>query len=68
MHPPNPSLRIPHRQLPEFEARVAVLQSLGYVQEDRSVSLKGRVCCEINSTQVGWLPGVGWGGGVGRCL
>ncbi|KAG2427509.1 hypothetical protein HYH02_014555, partial [Chlamydomonas schloesseri] len=39
------------QQLPEFEQRVAVLQRLGYLAPDRSVTLKGRVCCEIQSTQ-----------------
>ncbi|EFJ42164.1 hypothetical protein VOLCADRAFT_107417 [Volvox carteri f. nagariensis] len=39
------------QQLPEFEQRVAVLQRLGYLEADRSVTLKGRVCCEIQSTQ-----------------
>ncbi|GIL59558.1 hypothetical protein Vafri_14316, partial [Volvox africanus] len=39
------------QQLPEFEQRVGVLQQLGYLAEDRSVTLKGRVCCEIQSTQ-----------------
>ncbi|GIM01346.1 hypothetical protein Vretimale_6108, partial [Volvox reticuliferus] len=46
--PPPP---LPAPQLPEFEQRVAVLQQLGYLAEDRSVTLKGRVCCEIQSTQ-----------------
>ncbi|KAG2484118.1 hypothetical protein HYH03_017069 [Edaphochlamys debaryana] len=39
------------QQLPEFELRVGVLQRLGYLNPDRSVTLKGRVCCEIQSTQ-----------------
>ncbi|PNW76952.1 hypothetical protein CHLRE_11g482483v5 [Chlamydomonas reinhardtii] len=39
------------QQLPEFEQRVRVLQRLGYLAPDRSVTLKGRVCCEIQSTQ-----------------
>lgn len=52
-----------HPQLPEFEQRVSVLQRLGYLAPDRSVTLKGRVCCEINSTQV---RGGGCGGGGGR--
>ncbi len=38
--------------MPEFEQRVAVLTSLGYLDEERTVTLKGRVTCEINSTQV----------------
>ncbi|KAL6751486.1 NUC185 domain-containing protein [Haematococcus lacustris] len=37
--------------LPEFELRVAVLQQLGYLDADNAVTLKGRVLCEINSTQ-----------------
>ncbi len=40
-------------QLPEFEQRVRVLQRLGYLADDRSVTLKGRACCEIQSTQAG---------------
>ena len=41
--------------MPEFHQRVGVLQQLGYLAPDRTVELKGRVCCEINSTQVpGW--------------
>ncbi|GFR45794.1 hypothetical protein Agub_g7248, partial [Astrephomene gubernaculifera] len=39
------------QQLPEFEQRVGVLQQLGYLGADRGVTLKGRVCCEIQSTQ-----------------
>ena len=35
------------RQMPDFEARVEVLQSMGYLDEDRTVTLKGRVACEI---------------------
>ncbi len=54
----------PAPQLPEFEQRVSVLQRLGYLAPDRSVTLKGRVCCEINSTQVcgGACVCVGGGG------
>ena len=33
--------------MPDFETRVEVLQSLGYLDEDRTVTLKGRVACEI---------------------
>ncbi|MEW5305638.1 MAG: hypothetical protein WDW36_008165 [Sanguina aurantia] len=39
------------QQMPEFEQRVAVLQELGYLDESRCVALKGRVLCEVNSTQ-----------------
>ena len=38
--------------MPEFHQRIKVLQQLGYVDEDRNITLKGRVTCEINSTQV----------------
>lgn len=38
-------------QMPEFYQRLAVLRRLGYVTGDDTVSLKGRVACEINSTQ-----------------
>ena len=38
--------------MPEFHQRIKILQQLGYVNEDRGVTLKGRVTCEINSTQV----------------
>jgi antiviral helicase SKI2 len=34
-------------QLPEFHQRVAVLQGMGYLEEDRTVTMKGRVCCEV---------------------
>ena len=34
-------------QMPDFEARVAVLQRMGYLDENRTVTLKGRVACEI---------------------
>ena len=36
-------------QLPEFHQRVAVLQDMGYLDADRTVTMKGRVACEINS-------------------
>jgi len=36
-------------QLPEFHQRVEVLQELGYLDADRTVTMKGRVACEINS-------------------
>jgi antiviral helicase SKI2 len=35
--------------MPEFEKRVLVLQTLKYLDKDRTVQLKGRVACEINS-------------------
>ncbi|ACO62654.1 predicted protein, partial [Micromonas commoda] len=35
------------QQMPDFETRVEVLQSMGYLDEDRTVTLKGRVACEI---------------------
>jgi len=38
--------------LPEFHIRVAVLQDMGYLDAEKSVEIKGRVACEINSTQV----------------
>jgi superfamily II RNA helicase len=38
--------------MPEFHQRVSVLQQLGYVSPDGTVTLKGRAACEINSTQV----------------
>ncbi len=43
----------PAQALPEFRKRVDVLQRLGYLDDERGVTLKGRVLCEINSTQVG---------------
>lgn len=36
-------------QLPEFHQRVKVLQILGYLDADRTVTMKGRVACEVNS-------------------
>jgi len=36
-------------QLPEFHQRIKVLQKMGYVRSDKTISLKGRVACEINS-------------------
>jgi antiviral helicase SKI2 len=35
------------QQMPDFEARVSVLQQMGYLDADRTVTLKGRVACEI---------------------
>jgi len=35
------------RQLPEFQARLRVLQHYGYVSGERTVELKGRVMCEM---------------------
>eukprot|EP00873_Tetraselmis_striata_P040414 jgi/Tetstr1/460678/TSEL_005874.t1 len=37
------------QQMPEFHQRVAVLQDMGYVDEDHTVQLKGRVACEVNT-------------------
>ncbi|KAG8890932.1 hypothetical protein FRB98_002952 [Tulasnella sp. 332] len=36
--------------LPDFEQRVAVLKELRHIDENQTVLLKGRVACEINST------------------
>ncbi len=36
---------------PDFEMRKAMLQSLGYVDENDTVSLKGRVACEVNTCE-----------------
>lgn len=41
--------------LPEFHQRAAVLRQLGYLDADNTVQLKGRVACEINSVQVGYV-------------
>lgn len=38
------------RQLPEFQARLRVLQRLKYVSEERTIELKGRVMCEVQVT------------------
>lgn len=35
--------------MPEFEKRVLVLQKLKYIDNERTVQLKGRVACELNS-------------------
>jgi antiviral helicase SKI2 len=35
------------QQMPDFQTRVEVLQSMGYLDADRTVTLKGRVACEI---------------------
>ena len=37
------------RQLPEFLSRVRVLERLQYVSDERTVLLKGRVMCELQS-------------------
>lgn len=37
--------------LPDYEQRLNVLQSLGFIDKNQNVVLKGRVACEINS---GW--------------
>jgi len=47
--------------MPEFHQRVGVLQQLGYVSPDGTVTLKGRAACEINSTQVGGRGRFFWG-------
>ena len=48
-------------QLPEYHQRVRVLQALGYLEpSDQTVTMKGRVACEINS-------GAG-GGGAGAVV
>lgn len=36
--------------LPEYQSRVAVLKTLNYIDEHSAVQLKGRVACEINTT------------------
>jgi len=36
---------------PDFEMRKAMLQSLGYVDENDTVCLKGRVACEVNTCE-----------------
>ena len=36
---------------PDFEMRKAMLQSLGYVDENDTVTLKGRVACEVNTCE-----------------
>ncbi|KAK9827734.1 hypothetical protein WJX81_007278 [Elliptochloris bilobata] len=36
-------------QMPEFRQRVEVLRRLGYIAQDNTVQLKGRVACEMNS-------------------
>jgi antiviral helicase SKI2 len=35
------------RQMPDFEQRVRVLRRMGYLDHDKTVTLKGRVACEI---------------------
>ncbi|EEB08946.2 ski complex RNA helicase Ski2 [Schizosaccharomyces japonicus yFS275] len=35
--------------LPDYEQRIRVLEELGYIDSKRTVQLKGRVACEINS-------------------
>lgn len=37
--------------LPDYEQRLEVLESLGFIDENHNVLLKGRVACEVNS---GW--------------
>ncbi len=36
-------------QMPEFLQRVKLLQKMGYTRSDKTVTMKGRVACEINS-------------------
>lgn len=36
-------------QMPEFLQRVKILKKLGYTRSDKTVTMKGRVACEINS-------------------
>lgn len=36
---------------PDFEMRKAMLQSLGYIDENDTVCLKGRVACEVNTCE-----------------
>ncbi|BFZ61214.1 Antiviral helicase ski2 [Saitoella coloradoensis] len=36
--------------LPDYEQRIAVLKELHFIDEDLTVQLKGRVACEVNST------------------
>lgn len=35
--------------MPDYEGRISVLQDLGYLDAERTVTLKGRVACEINT-------------------
>ncbi|KAL4421866.1 hypothetical protein ABPG77_003668 [Micractinium sp. CCAP 211/92] len=37
------------QQLPEYHQRVKVLQRMGYLERDQTVTMKGRVACEVNS-------------------
>jgi antiviral helicase SKI2 len=37
-------------RMPDYHARVGVLQQLGYLDADKTVTLKGRVACEINTS------------------
>lgn len=36
---------------PDFQQRKAVLRTLGYVDENEAVALKGRVACEVNTCE-----------------
>jgi antiviral helicase SKI2 len=38
------------QQMPDFQQRIEVLQHVGYIDTDLVVQLKGRVACEINSS------------------
>lgn len=35
--------------LPDYHQRIEVLQTLGYINENSIVQIKGRVACEINT-------------------
>ena len=36
--------------LPDYEQRIAVLQDLGFIDENSRVQLKGKVACEVGPT------------------
>ena len=36
-------------QMPEFHQRIKILQKMGYILSDKTVTMIGRVACEINS-------------------
>lgn len=37
--------------LPDYEQRIAVLKDLGFIDENSRVELKGKVACEVKTTQ-----------------
>lgn len=37
--------------LPDYEQRIAVLKELGFIDEGQRVELKGKVACEVSSTE-----------------